>query len=729
MAFDSGIISNPIFSRENSPIPPAAAAAPVSTGSFNIRIIDLKTEGSGPLRVAPALPERNADFRTVSSFDSLSSLAASIDAFASPSSDSIGGSQSNSFIFGLSGGEIHDEQKEKIIDCLYNIFGFHCLDHNAHFRQGNVRDLGLVDYAAREGIEKLSLNIKLAPDLFLMSPQAFLCAVTHENTFKNFLAVLAIVKSTRNAFYQEGREKLDNFLVKVKRYNSGKVGVESIIRQSRYEVERMLKAEPFKIPQEQYLPFLGDFKDERYEFDEEKLSELEHIMFKRCNESYPHAPEVSFKKSFEACAEHYPEFCLLLANEACYNYSDFHLNYESILLKLMDKIRVAEWVSQIAKRKPHSFVEMESGESVNYISELRAVQTFIEEDEEAFLRPLFEHDHFNEKLLRTYVAIGRHLLTSPSLTHSHCGFKERNSLIGHASFVISIHPIRNVLIGDFLLGYGTTKKVSRMISAKDGKLLIKASAKGSNNVEKMYLEKKVIDELQQENCINIVTPYHEAITFISRSGVPKIVLTSHCLEGTGEDLVEYLPSVIANVLGDVGHALSVLHKRGVVYHDLNPSNFLITNHGGRVIGVLHDFDLIAFDGTKTAMGTVGFAPPEHKVHEYKEAKEIEDSWRYGMTALCIILGGYAVFDPIMHLLDRAKSAKDVQTALLQADIIIQEIDETESEKNLRYSHLAVITGLLSYDPASRWKVSKARDMFYKIGSKTGSAFSLFSFKE
>ncbi|HEX8108540.1 MAG TPA: protein kinase, partial [Kofleriaceae bacterium] len=153
--------------------------------------------------------------------------------------------------------------------------------------------------------------------------------------------------------------------------------------------------------------------------------------------------------------------------------------------------------------------------------------------------------------------------------------------------------------------------------------------------------------------------YYFVMEFVPGGNLREAVLAQHV---NREDI---LPLIL-----QVGDALALAHKRGMVHRDVKPANILLDEHGS---ARLTDFDLVnaqdTTGGTRTgALGTVVYAAPEC-LEKPQEATARADVYGLGMTAIFCLSGrelSLATFRNPEPTIARLKCASRVRNVLRQA---------------------------------------------------------------
>jgi serine/threonine protein kinase len=153
--------------------------------------------------------------------------------------------------------------------------------------------------------------------------------------------------------------------------------------------------------------------------------------------------------------------------------------------------------------------------------------------------------------------------------------------------------------------------------------------------------------------------YYFVMEFVPGGNLREAVLAQHV---NGEEI---LPLVL-----QVGDALALAHKRGMVHRDVKPANILLDEHGS---ARLTDFDLVSAQDTTggtraSALEVVVYTAPEC-LEKPQEATARADVYGLGMTAIFCLSGrelSLATFRNPEPTIARLKCASRVRNVLRQA---------------------------------------------------------------
>jgi len=156
---------------------------------------------------------------------------------------------------------------------------------------------------------------------------------------------------------------------------------------------------------------------------------------------------------------------------------------------------------------------------------------------------------------------------------------------------------------------------------------------------------------EQEARVGALIPSDHVVEVVAAGLTPQgdAWLAMELLEG--KDLATYIDervrlaaAEVAEILAQVGHALSAAHGVGIVHRDLKPENVFLANR--RMVGVPYVVKLLDFGVAKlvsesshatAALGTPMYMPPE-QAGGRGDISHLADVWSFGLLAFEMLVG-------------------------------------------------------------------------------------------
>jgi serine/threonine protein kinase/formylglycine-generating enzyme required for sulfatase activity len=233
------------------------------------------------------------------------------------------------------------------------------------------------------------------------------------------------------------------------------------------------------------------------------------------------------------------------------------------------------------------------------------------------------------------------VLGSVSFSHSERGPDSEEALIGSV-FARDFRVTRRLRSG----GMGSVFVVEQLSTGKERalKLLAPGLAENADVRERFVREARAASAIDSDHVVEIVSAGVDEDT-----GTPFLVMELL----RGEDLSDRVensgkmdPREVAEVLGQVGHALDLAHRQGIVHRDLKPENIFLAKSrrgDGTTCAKVLDFGVAKLvNGDSGAAGTLPVGSPAYMAPEQTDAfgniTPAADVWSFGLVAFYLITG-------------------------------------------------------------------------------------------
>ncbi len=228
-----------------------------------------------------------------------------------------------------------------------------------------------------------------------------------------------------------------------------------------------------------------------------------------------------------------------------------------------------------------------------------------------------------------------------SFSQSERGPDSEEALIGSV-FARDFRVIRRLRSG----GMGSVFVVEQISTGKERalKLLAPGLAENADVRERFVREAKAASAIDSDHVVEIVSAGVDDDT-----GTPFLVMELL----RGEDLSDRVensgpmePREVAEVLGQVGHALDLAHRQGIVHRDLKPENIFLAKSrrgDGASCAKILDFGVAKLvNGDSGAAGTLPVGSPGYMAPEQTDAfgniTPAADVWSFGLVAFYLMTG-------------------------------------------------------------------------------------------
>jgi serine/threonine protein kinase/formylglycine-generating enzyme required for sulfatase activity len=228
-----------------------------------------------------------------------------------------------------------------------------------------------------------------------------------------------------------------------------------------------------------------------------------------------------------------------------------------------------------------------------------------------------------------------------SFSQSERGPDSEEALIGSV-FARDFRVMRRLRSG----GMGSVFVVEQISTGKERalKLLAPGLAENADVRERFVREARAASAIDSDHVVEIVSAGVDDAT-----GTPFLVMELL----RGEDLSDRVENSgpmdareVAEVLGQVGHALELAHRQGIVHRDLKPENLFLAKSrrgDGSTCAKILDFGVAKLvNGDSGAAGTLPVGSPGYMAPEQTDAfgniTPAADVWSFGLVAFYLMTG-------------------------------------------------------------------------------------------